>query len=77
MGNGSCFLCELIRIKKKCIQRSNGDDPNRSIIGYRSDNISTKYELTFSDSLATCNSLAAEVTSHTLFKEGDVMNILE
>ena len=28
-------------------------------------------------SLATCNSCAAEVTSHTLFEEGDVMNVLE
>ena len=28
-------------------------------------------------SLATCKLWAAEVTSHTLFEEGDVMNILE
>ena len=49
----------------------------RSIIGYRSDNISTKYDPYFSGILATCNSRAPEVTSHTLFEEGDVMNILE
>ena len=49
----------------------------RSIIGYRSDNITTKYEQIISGILATCNSPAPELTSHTLFEEGDVMNILE
>jgi hypothetical protein len=47
----------------------------RSIIGYRSDNITTKDAPYFSGRLATCYSPALEVTSHTLFEEGDVMGI--
>lgn len=37
----------------------------------------TKLGPNLSDTLAACNSPAAEVTSHTLFEEGDVMNVLE
>ena len=37
----------------------------------------TEIGWTYLVNLPTCKSRAAELTSHTLFKEGDVMNILE